>query len=209
MLTIARLASLKTLNFSPITANDRSDAEMFYLSRIARQLSSVPEAAEKEVLARHRRWAELCEVYGEPAVVRQTELNPNFLEARLIKAELIPAWEGSPEKKCVQIPKAFDIYAVKGIVGRLFGLPPLGLKLVWETGEWDPVAGFEEDEAGEGEEDLEAEWERKVDEGVVVGEGLEGKKGRWVKREVELKDGPRQFGYCVDGLEVRIRVEKR
>ena len=49
MLTIARLASLKTLNFSPITANDRSDAEMFYLSRIARQLSSVPEAAEKEV----------------------------------------------------------------------------------------------------------------------------------------------------------------
>jgi hypothetical protein len=38
---------------------------------------------------------------------------------------------------------------------------------------------------------------------------VERKGGRWVKREVELKDGPRQFGYCVDGLEAKIRVERR
>lgn len=42
MLTIGRLASLTSLNFSAVTPTDRNNAEMFYLSRIGRQLSSVP-----------------------------------------------------------------------------------------------------------------------------------------------------------------------
>jgi hypothetical protein len=111
----------------------------------------------------------------------------------------------------VQVPKSFDIYAVKGVVGRVFGLSPLGVRLVWETGEWDPVGGFDEVEGESDEEELEAEWGRR-EEGGLVGEEapeLERKGGRWVKREVELKDGPRQFGYCVDGLEAKIRVERR
>lgn len=224
MLVVGHMAGLKTLNFSNITPTDRADAEMFYLSRIARQLAAVPETAESEVLARHRRWGELCELYGEPAVVRQKELNPNFLEARLIKTEFYlssqgegednvsSAAEGAVKKKCVQIPKSFDIYAVKGIVGKLFGLPPLGLQLVWETGEWDPVGGFDDD-AGDSsdEEELEAGWERKEEAGEQVIEvpHMVSKGGRWIKREVELRDGPRQFGYCVDGLEARVRVERR
>jgi hypothetical protein len=107
----------------------------------------------------------------------------------------------------VEVPKSFDIYAVKGVVGRLFGLSPLKVRLVWETGEWDPVGGFDEAEGESEEEDMEAEWERKEEEGEVA--GLERRGGRFVRREVELKDGPRQFGYCVDGLEARIRVERR
>lgn len=38
--------------------------------------------------------------------------------------------------------------------------------------------------------------------------GMNGKSGRWIEREVELKDGPKQLGYCVDGLDVSIRIEK-
>jgi hypothetical protein len=210
MLTLARLPRLKALNFSAVTAADRADAEMFYLSRIARQLAAVPEGsveAEREVLKRHPRWEELCRVYGEPVVVRRGEVDPGFLEARLVKVDFY--LEGKVVQ--VQVPKSFDIYAVKGLVGRVFGLSPLKVKLVWETGEWDPVGGFDEvDEDGE-EEDLEAEWERREGEGGVPGDmpELERKGARWVKREVELKDGPRQFGYCVDGLEARIRVERR
>ncbi len=30
------------------------------------------------MLQRHRRWKELCEEYGEPAVVRRKQVNPNF-----------------------------------------------------------------------------------------------------------------------------------
>jgi hypothetical protein len=210
MLTLARLPRLKALNFSAVTPADRADAEMFYLSRIARQLAAVPEGsveAEREVLKRHPRWEELCRVYGEPVVVRRGEVDPGFLEARLVKVDFY--LEGKVVQ--VQVPKSFDIYAVKGLVGRVFGLSPLKVKLVWETGEGDPVGGFDEvDEDGE-EEDLEAEWERREGEGGVPGDmpELERKGARWVKREVELKDGPRQFGYCVDGLEARIRVERR
>ncbi|GAB1310154.1 hypothetical protein MFIFM68171_00364 [Madurella fahalii] len=220
MLMVARMPSLNTLNFSNITTAHRADAEMFYLSRIVRQLAAVPKTAEGEVLARHRRWTELCELYGEPPVVRQRELNPTFLEARLISVEFYFPEDGrvdepetrAVEKRSIQIPKSFDIYTVKGIVGKLFGLPPLKLRLVWETGEWDPVAGFDE-EAGDSsdEEETEAEWEKREEAGAPPSEAppFARKGGRWVKREVELKDGPRQFGYCVDGLEARIRVERR
>lgn len=219
MLLVARLPQLKILNFSTISPADRADAEMFYLSRIAKQLAAVPEAAEPEVLSRHRRWAELCEIYGEPSVIRQKELNPTFLEARLVNADFyylgLSQGEGASESKVqrrsVQIPKSFDIYAVKGIAGKLFGLKPLGVKLVWETGEWDPVAGFDEDEGEERDSDDEDESGQGQGEGEGQEEKKEGesKAGRWVKREVELKDGPRQFGYCVDGMDVKIRVERR
>lgn len=227
MLTLARLPSLRVLNFSAVTPADRADAEMFYLSRIARQLADVPEgdaAAEAAVLRRHRRWAELCEAYGEPAIVRRTgreALDPGFLEARLIRVEFsfgssIGRLEGKEEKRVevVEVPRSLDIYAVKGLAGRLFGVKPLEIRLVWETGEWDPVGGFDEDRDAswsedEQEEDLEAKWERTREEGGEAPAGLETKGGRWVKREVEFKDGPRQFGYCVDGPEARIRVERR
>ncbi|KAH6634122.1 hypothetical protein B0J18DRAFT_415348 [Chaetomium sp. MPI-SDFR-AT-0129] len=224
MLTLARLPSLRVLNFSTVTAADRADAEMFYLSRIARQLAAVPAdpAAEADVLRQHRRWGELCEMYGEPVVVRKSgEVDAGFLEARLIRAEFTydssddESGEGGKKKKqeeekktvVIQVPMSFDIYAVKGIVGRAFGLKPLGLRLVWETGEWDPVGGFDE---GDGESEEEEEEEAPVAEVSNGGTGSAGRKtGRWVKREAELRDGPRQFGYCVDGLEAKIRVERR
>lgn len=217
MLTIARLASLTSLNFSAVTPTDRNNAEMFYLSRIGRQLSAAPDTPEAaaRVTAQHRRYAELCEVYGEPVVVRRREVNPTFLEARLISTLFLfhpsPSQDGDQivVEKRAQIPKAFDVYTVKGIAGRLFGRAPLGLKLVWETGEWDPVAGYDE-EAGDSSEDEETALE--LDEKEPGGETQpqpQNRAGRWIKREVELKDSPRQFGFCVDGLDVTIRVEPR
>lgn len=217
MLTIARLASLTSLNFSAVTHTDRTNAEMFYLSRIGRQLSAAPDTPEAaaRVVAQHRRYAELCEIYGEPVVVRRREVNPAFLEARLISTLFLfhpsPSQEGGQVvvEKRAQIPKAFDIYTVKGIAGRLFGRAPLALRLVWETGEWDPVAGYDE-EAGDSSEDediaLELEEKERGDEAQPQPQN---RAGRWIKREVELKDSPRQFGFCVDGLDVTIRVEPR
>ncbi|KAK2073569.1 hypothetical protein P8C59_007846 [Phyllachora maydis] len=210
MLLLARLPGLQALNFSTITHADRQNAEMFYLSRIARHLAAVPEGPEHEarVLVRHRRWAELCALHGEPAVVRRKAVDPNLLDARLITAHLCWRGAGPARERTARIPRAFDMYAVKGMVGKLFGLPPLDLCLVWETGEWDPVAGLDEEGGGSDEEEEEDEEEEAAElarESSQAG----GKGGRWVKREVELRDGPRQFGYCVDGSEVRVRVELR
>lgn len=249
MITVARLAALRSLNFSAVTPTDRTNAEMFYLSRIGRQLASVPEKDEPKIIAaQHRRYEELCEIYGAPVVVRRKEVNPAFLEARLIgttfrfrsRPKVAAAAAAEEEKKqeeetkVVQIPKTFDIYAVKGIAGRLFGYDePLGLKLVWETGEWDPVAGFDEaDGAGDSSEEEEAlimaqEEEKKKKKRSKQEEEAKRRNsssnnnnnsgssssstraGRWIKREVELTDSPRQFGFCVDGMDVTVRVEPR
>lgn len=216
MITIARVACLEHLNFSAVTPAERTDAEMFYLSRIARQLAAVPEGSEGPVLAQHRRYAELCELYGEPAVVRQQEISHSFLEGRLIKVDF--RMEESPQAvrggaedaaaelvRKAEIPRALDMYAVKGIAGRLFGISPLELRLVWETGEWDPVAGFDEDD----DEDSGAEdGATGADTAPAAADGENPKHGRLVRRQVELVDSPRQFGYCVDGNEAKIRVER-
>lgn len=202
MFTIGRLANLKSLNFAQVKTADRTNAEMFYLSRIAKQLATVPESAEPTILVQHPRYKELCDIYGEPDVIRRDEVNPSFLEARLITVAF--HFEGQ-QNKVAKIPKSFDVYAVKGVAGRLFGLSPLRVKLVWETGEWDPVAGYD-DRDGESSDEEERD-DAEVEEMGEEGNAKNGRSGRWIKREVELRDGPKQLGYCVDGLDVSLRVE--
>lgn len=221
MITVGRIAQLEKLNFGNITQTDRQNAEMFYLSRIGKHLAAVPPSQEAEVLRYHKRYEALCELYGAPAVNRTKEINPAFLEARLITVQFIyHAPRGNKEtpisEKTSKIPKSYDIYRVKGIAGKLFGHKPLDLRLIWETGEWDPVAGFDDevdvdDDSGGEENDVEEEKEELAAETNAGDETLqtERKVGKWVKREVELRDGPRQLGFCVDGLEAKVRVEVR
>ncbi|KAI0385801.1 Thioesterase/thiol ester dehydrase-isomerase [Hypomontagnella monticulosa] len=213
MFTVGRLANLKTLNFGTISESDRQDAEMFYLGRIGKHLAAASESQEAEVIKQHGRYAELCELYGAPVVNRRKEINPAFLEARLVTVQFTfhsTTGKDGVVERTTKIPKSFDIYAVKGIAGKLFGQRPLGLRLTWETGEWDPVAGFDDEVEDSSDEEEEAERKELEDAaGLDESSQPEGKTGKWVKREVELQDGPRQLGFCVDGLEARIRVELR
>ncbi|KAI1461889.1 RNI-like protein [Annulohypoxylon moriforme] len=215
MFTVGRLANLKTLNFGTISTSDRQDAEMFYLARIGKHLATVSEDQEKEIIKQHKRFDELCELYGPPVVNRRKEINPAFLEARLVTVYFSFNSAGEGDKvveRTTRIPKSFDIYAVKGIAGKLFGTRPLGLRLIWETGEWDPVFGFDDEvEDSDEEEDEEKKEEADAGDAADLGESSQpdAKPGKWVKREVELQDGPRQLGFCVDGLEARVRVELR
>ena len=61
MLTLARMRRLETLNFSQITPQERRNAEMYYLSRIAKAAAEIPEKDEAKMLSRHPRWEELCQ----------------------------------------------------------------------------------------------------------------------------------------------------
>ncbi|KAK8048631.1 tubulin-specific chaperone [Apiospora phragmitis] len=221
MITVGRIAQLEKLNFGNITQTDRQNAEMFYLSRIGKHLAAVPPIQEAEVIKYHKRYEALCELYGAPVVSRTKEINSAFLEARLITVQFIyhPRGSGSeapPPEKTSKIPKSYDIYRVKGIAGKLFSQKPLNLRLIWETGEWDPVAGFDDevdvDDDNSGEEDNEVQEKEDVTTEVDAGDETlqtERKVGKWVKREVELRDGPRQLGFCVGGLEAKVRVEVR
>lgn len=225
MLTLARIANLKVLNFSNITLAERTNAEMFYLSRIGKAMAEVPENEEHLVAAQHRRFNELCDIYGALSIVRAgPAINPEFLEARLIKFTFSVATETRERQesnigtKIQEIPKGFDVYQVKGIVGRLYGLRPLSLRLIWETGEWDPVAGYEdEEEEGDTDEEDEEDFNRVEKEGLASeihkekGQDLKEKgtseRGKWMKREVELENGTRQIGFWIDGSEAKVRVE--
>jgi hypothetical protein len=209
MLVLARLGNLKFLNFSPISGIDRRNAEMFYLSRIGKEMASVPESEELTVTAQHKRYAELCEKYEKPDVIRKgpETINPDFLEARLIKLTFYVPPNTLMDQKCIiekwrEIPKGFDVYKVKGIVARLFDVKPLYVRLIWETGEYDPVAGYEEGEHDtvDGDDDIDMTTGEKSQPASVP-------TGQWRKREVELEDSTRQVGYSVEGMEARIRVE--
>jgi len=77
----------------------------------------------------------------------------------------------------------------------------MSLKLVWETGEWDPIAG-------EDDSDDDDDLEQDVD--VEKGKEEEEKdKGKWVQREEELVDGTKNVGFWIEGREARVRIELR
>ena len=210
MLVLARLGNLKSLNFSTISDVDRRNAEMFYLSRIGKEMAAVPESEEHTITFKHKRYAELCEKYDKPDIVRMGHeaINPDFLEARLINFTFYMPPNTLPHQKDAiemkkGIPKGFDIYRVKGIVGRLFDVKPLYIRLIWETGVLDPVAGYEEgeDESSDDEDNDTITIEVKAPASAETGE--------WMKREVDIEDSTRQVGYFVDGMEARVRVEFR
>jgi hypothetical protein len=210
MLTVARLKNLKSLNFSKIMPADRVNAEVFYLSKIAKEMAEVPESQENQVTSQHRRFPELSKQYGPPTVIRKAEgaVNPNLLEARLINFTFhMPAntrpGQNEAINKTREIPKSFDVYRVKGIVGKMFDIHPMKIRLIWETGEWDPVASYDDGE----DSDEEEAWARL---GKAQADGITAQsKGRLTKREAEIEDGTRQIGFCVDGTTAVIRIETR
>lgn len=209
LLTIARIAKLQTLNFSNISTQDRTNAEMFYLSRITQEMAKVAVSEEGLVTSQHKRFNELCTIYGQPTVVRKVadEIDPNILEARLIKftfyipASADPASQNTdqpPFEEVIEIPKTFDTYRVKGIVGKRFRLRPMKLRLVWETEDFDPVAGFDDADFDDEEEE----------EGMDVSLKEAAKeKAKFIRREVELLESTRPIGNTIDGKEARVRIE--
>ena len=150
-------------------------------------------------------------------------MEANTLAARLVEFTFYLAAAAGPdggdearEEKRMEIPRTVDVYRIKGIVGRLFGVRPLGCRLVLETGEWDPVGGAGDDEGwscSEDEDDDEsggemAEVEESGAGGEMGGQG-ERQSGKWVRREVELVDSTREVGFWIEGRVARVRVEMR
>ena len=63
-IAIARLAHLQSFNNAPIRAIERRDAELFYLSQVAKSGSSSEGGRDKE----HPRWTPLSQIHGAPIV---------------------------------------------------------------------------------------------------------------------------------------------
>lgn len=161
------------------------------------------------MLEENPRYTELCEIYGEPAVLRNggQDVAAGTLEAMIVEFTfyMIDKEGKMVAEKKKDVPRSVDVYRMKGIVGLLFGIRPLGCRLVWETGEWDPVKGEEEGwSCSEDEDDYDDE--SRVEKDEVMNEN---EKGNWVRREMELEDGTKEVGFWIDGREARVRVELR
>jgi hypothetical protein len=87
------------------------------------------------------------------------------------------------------------VYALLGRVGKRLEISPLKLRLIWETGERDPVRrGGDASDA--------PEWWDSSDEEDESAAGSE-----WVAREVQLVAGTRMVGSYFEGRTARVRVE--
>lgn len=204
MLTIARSPQLDMLNYSKITEKERLNSETYYLGQIATELGNSTDDQEQEVLRRHPRWTALCEEYGEPSIRRipkADQLDPNSLAARLLTITFVLSPETSSGSSMQtweqEIPKTLNIYSILGLLGQKLGVMPLTLRLVWETGERDPMSVIEGYSG--------PEWWDSSDESED--DGVEDE--RSVLREVELVTGTRAIGTYVDSSRARIRVEVR
>jgi hypothetical protein len=231
MLTLARMGGLGILNYTPITQDERMNAELYYLGLIGKELSSTPVDQESRIMEDHPRYNELCRLYNPPVIHRTNsdvvDANENTLGAHLITFTFYRPPPHATTEITEKIPKSVTPYRLKAIVGRLYDLEPMYIKLIWETGEWDPAGdrlAEDDDERWSvgsvisGDEES-AESHNEALGGMGVGfqsdfpEGKareeEEQEGKWVKREVELKDGTRQVGFWIEGKEARVRVEER
>lgn len=86
MLTVGRLSwKVRLLNFTTITIQERTNAELYYLGRIAKEMAEVAEGEEEEIITRqHPRWNELCKTHGKPIVNRNPEVDRQSLGTNLI-----------------------------------------------------------------------------------------------------------------------------
>jgi len=126
MLTIGRLpAGVTILNHSTITAKERENAEIWYLSQIAREVAASPDKRE-QILANHRRWDELCKLHGEPAVAMEKGESEKTLAAKLVEMEFFCGEKVEKRK----VPKGTPVSTLRGMVGRWFGMSPLRVRLV-------------------------------------------------------------------------------
>ena len=178
---------------------------------------------EGKVVAAHPRYRELCALYGAPEVVRQGAhvVRKGTLGERVVRFTfyLLPSSSAAAPtddmaiEKTAEIPRTVSVYKLKGVVGRLFGIRPLSCRLVYETGEWDPVGGKEGDEWSCGESGDESDGDG-YDSGTGsrgMGDDDEGdkKRGKWIRREVELIDSTREIGFWIESRDAKVRVELR
>ena len=203
MLTLARISKLKILNHSTIKPGERTNAELYYLSRIGKQLSTATFGTVGEILKEHPRYNQLCDIHGPPSLDRsayEEHLTENTLAARLVEVTFFRR-DGSEKRR--KIPRSVNTYTLKSVVGKLFDVEPMHLRLIHETDEFDPVKEtVNEDDKWE----VEGDYEDSED---VAMEGTDTRVATMARREVEIVDGTRTLGQWVDGAEARIRVEER
>lgn len=85
---IARMASLETLNHAPITASERRDAELFYLSTIERETVNMDEQERQKL---HSRWSTLSQKHGRAPIRKPLAGDGSARDGKItLRSKLLP-----------------------------------------------------------------------------------------------------------------------
>lgn len=211
---IARIASLTSLNHSAVTPAVRQNAELAYLNSIASEIVAAPTLAAKDRIkgALNPRFAELCARYGEPDILSQSTATeaaaneegngkngfpPKTLGARLLVCHFYMedrAEAGGMIRRTKEVPKTVDIYRLKGIAGRLFGMNPVRFSLVWERDErLGSPDRLDDDDA--------------VAAGAADGDERTNGAANYKTGFVSLREGSQEVGFYIEDKEACIRVK--
>ncbi|KAL9607362.1 MAG: hypothetical protein Q9167_007717 [Letrouitia subvulpina] len=210
--------TLRVLKLNVITTAVRQNAELAYLNSIASEIVAMPTLEGKDRIkgALNPRFAELCAKYGEPDILSQSTkaavaaaaanggeedgksvFSPKTLGARLLVCNFYmedKAEAGGMIRKTKEVPKTVDIYRLKGIAGRLFGMNPVRFSLVWERDERleSPDRLDDYNAVGDGA----ADWDERMNDGAVYN-----------ARFVSLREGSQEIGFYIEDREANIRVK--
>ncbi|RMZ86624.1 hypothetical protein DV736_g6147, partial [Chaetothyriales sp. CBS 134916] len=206
-LTLARIPSLQILNYTPITARDRTEGEIYYLSVAEKAIRPILttqslSAATSYASNYYSRYSTLCSKYDR-ANILDSPPPASSLDANAASSSNHPAGSVASRLELTwtcALPKTLSVYHLKAVVHKHFGLAPLQFKLVYTSTELDPVG-----ETTRKMDNSREEWARWID-GILYLDGA-----KWKERETEIVDGIRPWGDFLDGGEqiVRIRVEPK
>lgn len=213
MAVIARLGNITSLNYSHITPQERMNAELYYLAEVEKDLAGT---TRDHVIGQNPRYLELCKKYDRDPIettfprAREVESSSSSLNGRLLNIAFYqqPSETKQMEERHEVVPKSTDIYRLKGLVARKFGLRPLSFRLVYESDldevmpdqvkltkeEWDKISTSVDGNAGKmpplSSSDLNAPPLLK-------------------KKEIELVNSTRELSYFIEdnAHEIKIRVE--
>lgn len=175
------------------TVIKKPDAETAGAGTLAARVTEFSFHISKQDLQTGRKYAESIDGHSSQ--------NPAKDDAETPTAHHPPNHDPLLIEKKKLIPRTIDVYRLKGIVGQLFGLRPISVKLIWETDEWDPVG---EGDGGWSVSEDESDEESRLDRAA-----RKKKDDKWARREMELVDGTREVGFFVESRQARVRVELR
>ena len=152
-LTLARIPSLKILNYTTITPRDREEGEIYYLSVAEKEIATHLSTAASNVDGKaqdsslYPLYTSLCAKYDrEPISLTWDDIPtrpaapiypPGTLGARLINCSFyIPS---SDQTFSRLLPPSLSVYTLKSLLHRHFHLKPLSFTLIYESPELDPV----------------------------------------------------------------------
>ncbi|KAL8712326.1 MAG: hypothetical protein Q9220_003477 [cf. Caloplaca sp. 1 TL-2023] len=168
LLTIARLPQITSLNNTPIPTHERQNAEIYYIHQItALLLAAETRDQEQAIVSQHPVWQYLILKHNEPdSLIQKRNSRANEAGQPASGPRYPPVSVGAHlatftfhhtavadtdtkneakekdicEEHTLSLPILMNIYSLKAHISKkCFRIPPLQMRLIIETEEWDPV----------------------------------------------------------------------